>query len=201
MQFIIGDTSSRVVAKGGDELGRWTWQTLKGKNNKVVRMVSAYRPVKNESNAGSVWYQQQYHSDKNNNGLNPHERWITELRILIEQWLVDGDSIVLMVDLNDDVRSSQVAKSITRMGLKEIVTANHQAPNTHQRGSRPIDGIFVSEEIYSTACGYVESPSDHLCVWLDLDFATTFGDLKKIDRLQIRRLQCSDPRTVQIYNT
>jgi hypothetical protein len=200
MQFIIGDTSTRVFAKGGDDIGRWTWQSLRGKNNKVVRFISAYRPVKNEGNAGSTWNQQQYYADIKNSKLNPHEQWIFDLRILIEQWLMEGDSIVLMVDLNDDVRTSQVATSMVRMGLKEIVTSKHQAPNTHQRGSRPIDGIFVSEEICPMACGYVESPSDHLCVWMDLDFESIFGDLHKTGKLQIRRLQCADPRTVQAYN-
>jgi hypothetical protein len=94
-----------------------------------------------------MWNQQQCNSDKHNDALNRHKRWMTELKVLLEQWLTDGNSIVLMVGLNGDVWTSQVAKSMVQIGLKEIVSSKHHAPNTHQQGSWPIDGIFIREEI------------------------------------------------------
>jgi endonuclease/exonuclease/phosphatase family metal-dependent hydrolase len=201
MQFIMGSTTSRVSKAGKDVLGRWAWHTLRGKNNRQLRVISAYRPVRNESNAGSVWNQQQFYADLMNIKLNPHESWIADVSSEIRCWMAAGDSIIMMVDLNDDVMSSQVANTLRRLGLHEIVSKTHgNITNTHQRGSRPIDGIFVSGEICATACGYIESPSDHLALWLDVELDTLFGDFQKDSGQQIRRLQCSDPRTVKKYN-
>jgi hypothetical protein len=201
MQFIIGTTTSRVSSVGGDALGRWTWHSLKGKNNRTIRILSAYRPVRNESNAGSVWNQQQYHADSMNSVLNPHESWISDVSTAIQKWLAEGDSIIFMFDLNNDVLSSPVARALQRLGLRELVSTTHgNSTNTHQRGSCPIDGIYVSGEIVATACGFNESPSDHLAVWVDVDIETLFGDTRQDPPHAIRRLQCSDPRTVIKYN-
>jgi exonuclease III len=201
MQFIIGHTTTRVASAGRDELGRWAWHTLRGKNNRTIRIISAYRPVKNEVIAGSVWNQQQYHADLINSKLNPHECWIKELSKEIRKWSTDGDSIILMVDLNEDVVTSSVARALRMLGLREIVTTKHGiSTNTHLRGSNPIDGIYVSGEIGVSACGYVESPSDHLAVWLDIEADSMFSDLQNNSKQSIRRLQCSDPRAVKKYN-
>jgi hypothetical protein len=86
LQLAIGDTASRVTAHGGDETGqgRWTWQLFTGRGRQI-RIVTAYRPVRNTTNAGSVWNQQQYYADKHNIGGNPQERWLKDLGDCIEQ--------------------------------------------------------------------------------------------------------------------
>jgi hypothetical protein len=204
MQFAINDLTARIQTTGNDRsgLGRWTWQTLRGKQGRVVRVVTAYRPVKNEAGIGSTWNQHQFHADMNNRDGNPHEQWIKDLSEEIAVWRESGDSIILMVDLNDDVNTSKTAKALQKVGLREIITKSRQSTTpTYQRGSTTIDGIFVSQEIIPTQCGYLKSTSDHLCVWLDvekkalLDLDPNVGPSK-----QIRRLQCTDPRTIEKYN-
>jgi hypothetical protein len=203
MQFAINDIAARVHRVGGDQsgLGRWTWQTLCGKQGRIVRIITAYRPVKNESGIGSTWNQHQYHSDLNNLQGNPHERWITDLSKEIVTWKEAGKSIILMVDLNDNVRSSNTAKALQRLGLHDIITKTHRSNTpTYQRGSTTIDGIFVSSEIVPTQCGYLRSTSDHLCAWMDLDMKLLFEVNSNAETKKIRRLQCTDPRTVSKYN-
>jgi len=39
------------------KLGRWTWARYRGKNGKVLRCVSIYRPVPNATGASSIWDQ------------------------------------------------------------------------------------------------------------------------------------------------
>jgi hypothetical protein len=203
MQFVINMLTSRVVNSGGDAQGRWTWHVLKGKDQRKVRCVSAYRPVRNEVNAGSAWNQQQIYGDDHGLNGNPHTRWLEDLTLLVQQWMSQGESVILMVDLNDDVVKGKTAKAIKMMGLREVITTQHSnLEATFHRGSVSIDGIFVSSKIQPIKCGYTCSTSDHLCLWLDLDEETIFGTPQAgPSSNKIRRLQCSDPRTVERYTS
>jgi hypothetical protein len=53
LQVVTGDITSRVNSQGGDTSGqgRWAWHTLSGKAKRTIRIITAYRPVKNISNA------------------------------------------------------------------------------------------------------------------------------------------------------
>jgi hypothetical protein len=44
MQLAIGDISCKVTSQGGDESGqgRWTWHSLAGKTQRVIRIITAY---------------------------------------------------------------------------------------------------------------------------------------------------------------
>jgi hypothetical protein len=105
LQVAIGDFTTRIKSCGGDEagLGRWTWQVFTGSAQRNVRIVTAYRPVRNTANAGSVWHQHQYYADCNDLQGSPHDRWIQDLKSELQVWLDQGDSIILMADFNEDV--------------------------------------------------------------------------------------------------
>ena len=66
-------------------------------------------------------------------------------------------------------------------GLREVILARYgkeQAPNTHVRGTKPIDGIFASESIHMLKGGYEEGMSDisdHRLVWADFAIDTVLG--------------------------
>jgi hypothetical protein len=203
MQFVTNRYTSKIATSGGDDQGRWTWQVLRGKDQRIIRVVSAYRPVKNEINAGSAWNQQQTYGDIHNLNGTPHTRWLDDLSRLVQQWLCQGESLIVMVDLNDDVKKGKTAKALNRMGLREIISDKHQdLEATFHRGSLSIDGIFVSSEIQPVRCGYASSISDHLCLWVDLDEEVLFGTSNAGPIAKsMRRLQCSDPRTVERYTS
>ena len=40
---VSGKWASKVERLGSDQLGRWIWVDLRGENNKVIRIISAYR--------------------------------------------------------------------------------------------------------------------------------------------------------------
>jgi hypothetical protein len=159
--------------------------------------------VKNEINAGSAWNQQQAYGDIHNLSGNPHTRWLDDLSLLVQQWLSHGESLIVMVDLNDDVKRGKTSMALKRMGLREIISDSH--PNleaTFHRGSLSIDGIFVSSELQPVRCGYVHSTSDHVCLWADFDEEALFGTSSTGPIAKsMRRLQCSDPRTVDRYTS
>jgi exonuclease III len=203
LQMASGDITTKISHHGGDEkgLGRWTWHTFNGKQRKL-RVITAYRPVKNYSNAGSVWNQQQYYLDKHNIDKTPHEQWIDDLSEDIGRWIREGDSIVLMADFNDDVHKGPTVRTLKQLGLVDILESIEMAKiPTFQRGSVPIDTIMTTREISIVNGGYIRSPSDHLCIWFDVNKQVLFDKLVSQTPVAARRLQCSDPRTVHKYNT
>ena len=64
--------------------------------------------------------------------------------------------------------------------MREVLLERHgrTAPATYNKGSAPIDGVFVTSTIQITKGGYLgngEGVGDHRCRWIDLEFATAFG--------------------------
>jgi hypothetical protein len=203
LQVATGDITSRVSSQGGDKLGqgRWTWHTLSGKAQRTVHIITAYRLVKNTDNAGSVWHQQQYYANCNNLQGLPHERWIQDLKTELQTWMAHGDSIILMADFNEDVRTGKTVDSLKQLGLVDNIVASHASTTpTFTRGSTTINTILASQEIRMETGGYVRTPSDHLCVWMDIKVTNLFEQVRQTVPAQIRRLQCGDPRTVKRYN-
>jgi len=117
--------------------------------------------------------------------------------------------MVIMADMNKDVREDPVLTTATNMGLQDTtVTTQHgkDAPNTHNRGSAPINGIFLlSQLLHTILLGYLAFgkgiPSDHRLIWVDIP-AAAFGWLTPPETvpLKARRLKCEDPRIVAQYN-
>jgi exonuclease III len=203
LQLSMGDITCRIKEHGGDNSGqgRWTWQKFIGKANRTVRIITAYRPVKNLVNVGSVWNQQQYFADCNDLQSTPHDRWSQELQAEVTEWMAQGDSIILMADFNEDVRLGPTVQSLKQIGLvDQLVARNTTIVPTFARGSSTIDTILTSPEISILQCGYTKSPSDHLCTWIDIRASQLFDQLQQGTPAITRRLQCGDPRTVNRYN-
>ena len=92
-------------------------------------------------------------------------------------------------------------------GMREVILEAHDhrnAPPTHQRGSKPIDGIWATAGISSTACGYCEFgkgfPGDHRLLWIDIDYVSAFGCLSPpLNRPKARRVSMKNPRSVKKF--
>jgi exonuclease III len=201
LQIAIGRTSSRIIEHGNDNTGqgRWSWQKFSGKEQRALRVVTVYRPVRNTQNPGSAWHQQQYYADNHECQGNPHDRWIGDLQSKIQEWIQQGDSMIVMGDFNEDVRRGNTIRTLKQLGLVDVWQGKEQPP-TFQRGSVPIDTILVTPEIYPEKSGYIRSMSDHLCLWLDIKATKLFERLNHPIPAARRRLQCNDPRIVQKYN-
>jgi len=92
--------------------------------------------------------------------------------------------------------------------LIEALTELNQggAPATHNRGSKPIDGIFIPAQFLCHGCGsylaFSEGVlSNHWAVWLELpvDLVCQCQADQPV-RALVRWLQCKDPRIVKKYN-
>ncbi len=105
----------------------------------------------------------------------PKKKLLEDLHEQVTQWRSEGDSVIIMADMNDDVREDPVLSTVTNMGMNDAVTTQHghTTPNTHNRGSAPIDGIFLPVNLLPTIqSGYLAFgegvPSDHRLIWVDI---------------------------------
>jgi hypothetical protein len=203
-QWAINSAAHRVTTTGKDPsgLGRWTWQMMQGKAGINIRVITAYRPVLNRSGFGSVWSQQYGYFRSIQRLGDPRDLFTEDLCKEIQGWMEQGDQIALLIDANDDVRDGRFAQQLHRLGLTEAasVRAGEDTPATQKRGSRPIDGIFLSPTLSTVNSGYVDAGSDHLCVWVDIAYEAAFGyNPPPSKKPQARRLKMMDPRIVAKY--
>jgi len=94
------------------------------------------------------------------------------------------------------------------VGLADCPTTQHQQPPAmHNRGSNPIDGIFLPisllDHCQSSYLAFGNAvPSNHQVLWLDIP-SQCICPIKNvtIEHPLAQHLQCQDPRVVLKYNT
>jgi hypothetical protein len=177
---------------------------LQGKDQVSVRFISAYRCVKNIHGPLSVWNQQRFMLDSNNQPDDPLEAFDQDLINNIKKWLSGGEQVMLGIDANEDVRYGTFAQRLrSECGLKEIMTKNlgPNLPNTYARGSNPIDGLFVSYSLMKCNSGYTDIICDHRMLWIEVPTEIALGYKPLAMTLQSpKRLTLQDPRIVKKYN-
>jgi len=150
-----------------------------------------------------VWWFTRQHKN-----VCPRDQILLDLQAQIEQWQSEGDMVIVLADINEDIRLEPIPSSFRQMGLSEItlVQHGHQGPNTHNRGTMPIDGIFIPTSLIpAVRSGYFAFgegiPSDHRAIWLDIPLATLgWFQVSEPVPLRARRLKCNDPRIIRKYN-
>ena len=70
----------------------------------------------------------------------------------LSQWLKQGEEIVLMLDMNDNIYTSRFARRLRKLGFEELFqrTNSAKAPYSHITGSEPICAVFVTQGIDCT---------------------------------------------------
>ena len=174
-------STAHILKKGKDErnLGRWTWMTVKGKQNFITTIITTYRA----NNAQVTAQNQLGHIRRINCLTQPEEMWEEDLRLLIESKKNIGEVIVLgdfNANLND--ANSLVNKFFTTLRMREIIIEKYGGgPATFFRGSETIDGIFGTEGISIRQGGYggtYLTPGDHLYPWVDIEQRYIIGEAR-----------------------
>jgi len=113
--YIIGSSVSHVIEVHIDQkgLGRWSLTRLRGRNNKFLSIVTAYRPVPSHD-PGSSYIQQQTVLIAMGCIADPRTQFFVDLREAIYPFIQEGDYVVVMIDANGDVKSGEVADFWTR---------------------------------------------------------------------------------------
>ena len=203
----INEASTRVMGHGSDQpLGRWSWTRYRGKDGLTLRVFAAYRPTLNTGGLNTAYSQQTWYYQTQNQTHCPRRTMIEDLCTDIAQARIQGDQIIVAIDANEDLRQGLVKTQLSNQELTEINLHHHgsHTSGTYNRGSAPIDGIWVSSTLLGGRCGYLphgEGPPgcDHCILWLDLPKASVFGNKLVSSKPSARRLKCQDPRTVQRF--
>jgi len=154
-------------------------------------------------------YQQQIRwFSKQGKDVCPRDQILVDLIAQVNQWLSEGDTVIILADINEDVRTDTIRDPFRQMGLVEAVTEQHgpEGPNTHNRGTTPIDGIFIPPLLLpQVTTGYFTFgegiPSDHRALWIDKPLAALgWFTVPSSIPLQARQLKCNDPRIIKKYN-
>ena len=204
----MGDIISRKEKNGliHDTLGRWTGMSFNGKKGKKLRVLSAYRPIRNGHPNGVYQQQVEYYASSGKD-VDPIAQFDRDLHSMILDWIDSNDHIIVMIDANDNLargHTSVCYDNLVKAGLHESILSRHQylpSPATRTPGTKTIDSIFCSPGITINATGYApfNGVSDHQLSWVDVSWSSVFSKQKTIQRLAARRLQCDQDRTVRNY--
>ena len=139
---------------------------MKGRDEKYVRIISAYRP--NDSKGPNSVLQQQiryFREKKHCIDPKPIALFDRDLKNEITKWMEMGDQIILGIDANDTVDCGQFSDQMLEVGLTEAVSPQHplkSPPATYNRNTNrsTIDGLFVSFGVEVTQAGMLAFDSD-----------------------------------------
>ena len=181
-----------ICQSGGDErnLGRWRWITLRGKQGRKTTIIGTYRTENGWVTSNNQLAAIRNTEDGAKNLLEPTELWFSDLKELIQEKQDNGHSIILCGDFNDDMTddNARVTKFAKKLNMREVILGRHgkqNAPHTYDYGSKPIDGIFVSDEIDIEQGGYIdalECPGDHCALWVDIRKSALIGEEQDFSR-------------------
>ena len=192
--------NTQEVGADGSGLGRWSWVKIKGKQDSVTRIVTVYSPSGSGDGPSTVYSQQLSHLRE-----DPIKAFWRDLGKEIAEWQENGEQLIVMGDWNENIQGTMMKQWMGVFGLEEAITGTHpgRAPATYQRGSVPIDGIYVSPGLMPLKAGYLPFgavPGDHRGIWVDLDRRDVYGyDMSEVPLARARRLQLRDPRTIRRY--
>jgi len=208
----FGKTVGYIKRTGKDDegLGRWCWILLDGNNGHQTRIITAYNPCKNKAvNSGTTYQQQRrYYITKKKDLTCPRKIFRSDLIKQVKSWWDAGDRIILFMDHNEHVTNGPLGKDLgDKNGLdmrEAIIQHTGASPGaTFFRGSKPIDGMWVSGDLdISNACvmpfGYVVG--EHRAFVLDIPLESMIGiDPVKIVRPVGLRLNSKLPGCCKAY--
>jgi len=184
-----GEITTSISATGSDPsgLGRWVWFTLLGQTGTTTRLICAYRPSDSPlTQTSSVRAQQRSYLLSQGDSCQPRLAFLCDLHLAISTWQTAGDSIILMADMNRDIRKEEISSFAMDLGLQESILAAHPTllpPITFKKGNwegrSPIDGVWMSVNLHASVvslCPFSLSLGDHHAALLDIDLTLLIGE-------------------------
>jgi hypothetical protein len=105
----------------------------------------------------SVYAQQQRYLDEQMDDVCPREAFIRDLCAEMDEWIEQGEQLIIALDANEDLRSGPVARAFKQRDMREVLLMRHggNAPPTTDNGSSVIDGIWAMPAIGIERGGYL----------------------------------------------
>jgi hypothetical protein len=198
-------------------LGRWSGLTLRGKNDNILNVITAYRTCtgsRQTASLGSTFHREAEYYRANTTSTqcrNPRKRFLNELQDVILQLRDSGQYVILMLDANstieDDLHFRQMVKT---SGLHDLHSKD-PAPSTYIGATnRRIDFMLGCPKVlhaitHAGTLSYVEGPqSDHRALYIDLDPGKILSFNPQDNNIQPhpgRALKTGNPELVAKYHT
>ena len=186
MTLTRGNWSGRIIKAGCDKLGRWTYQVFTGKNGKRLKVITMYRVGKKSAvNEKCTIRLQQEQDILNETGKlkDPRDEILKDLEKQINADQEKGMQVILGGDINEYINSINIQNFQEATGMYNTLIELHgnEQPNTHDRGTKPIDIILATQNIPKKAIKrggilplYYGYPSDHRALYIDIDIDHIF---------------------------
>jgi hypothetical protein len=196
-------------------LGRWSGQTFRGKDSKILSVITGYRVCTGSiasSSIGSAFSREyEYHRSQAKLSPRPRKQFLTDLSELIQSLQTKGHAIILMMDSNGQVEDDHDIQNFLATCDLHDLHSSDPAPSTfigHE--SRRIDHIFgcsITTQAMQTSgsLSYLEGPqSDHRGLFVDLDTEKILGQKLSHSPIAVstlRPLKSGNPETVEAYHS
>ena len=116
-----GTMLGRKVGTGVDprKIGRWSWMLFRGKGNVRVRIVTVYVPNwRYDVGALSTFTQQKQALQMNDISTCPIQQLKENLQIQVNEWLQNGDQVIVMGDFNEALKKPTKTGLISMLKVK-----------------------------------------------------------------------------------
>jgi hypothetical protein len=169
---------SQVCDSGSNILGRWSFITLKRKQNRKVTIISAYRVCENsldQAGSATCWKQQWRQLEKKGYGNpDPRKTFLQDFSDFVGSRIKQDKELIIGMDANNDNQDqSDLRRFLRQNDLVDVFGVT--PPNTYQRGDKCIDYIFITPALIpalqSTGFLTFNLPftSDHGAAYVDFD--------------------------------
>jgi len=170
-------------------LGHWAVCTLQGRLGHHICIIFGYCPCSNSATClCSIYMQHQCYFNEIQCTRCPREAFLEDLFTAIQSWHTEGDSILLLADMNDDIQCSKISSFASECNLHKLILSKspHILPPAtfcqgDQFGKSPIDGawatldLIISQSMY---CMVNHSLGDHRAIILDINLPALIGETK-----------------------
>jgi hypothetical protein len=198
MSVVQDDLVSRLIEKGSDPLGRWSFCKYSGKSGKIIAVITIYQVCVRPTNyTGNTAYHQQVAQiateamEQNDSPIGaPHPRscFRRDLLRLLKRWRSGGESIILLGDFNDEILQAnsplQAMFQDNDLQFLDIIGQRHPSTKllpTYIRGTKRLDYALITPELEPAVkrCGYLPFQShfrsDHRFLFIDFNTTVLFG--------------------------
>eukprot|EP00957_Ditylum_brightwellii_P043769 3319269-Ditylum_brightwellii.AAC.1 len=134
---------SQVCDSGRDKLGRWSYITIKGKKNRKVTVISAYRVCDNSiATAGpTTCWKQQWHQLRKRGYQDPNPCciFLKDFQTFLDQHIYNDEELINGIDANEtDKAGTDLHAFLLENNLVDAVCHLHPEvtpPNTYQHSN------------------------------------------------------------------
>jgi hypothetical protein len=186
-QITLKKITGRVLTRGKDPLGSFTWQQILLDGTRMLNVITAYRVSQDNPTScrNKTCYMQQWRQLRFDGTElpNPRQRTLNALQEFILLLTHDNNEVIVMVDADPPVHDNAIDTFLQETNMHDLTTPflPDDPPPTYQRGCNKIDHIWGTPGVLTAKTGagilpFSSGPkSDHAIIYCDLSLSLLSG--------------------------